>query len=126
MLDKNKIMWYNKEVKNMTIKLGGQVIDDLVYRGDVSVPKKHLGEYEEVLKLLETQVGMLEDINNRLQKCVVGETISVESVAPEGLVPNVLGIRLSRLEDKLGAAIRDYSDYVDVIEEKLGKMALQG
>lgn len=55
MLDKNKIMWYNKEVKNMTIKLGGQVIDDLVYRGDVSVPKKHLGEYEEVLKLLETQ-----------------------------------------------------------------------
>lgn len=39
MLDKNKIMWYNKEVKNMTIKLGGQVIDDLVYRGDVSVPK---------------------------------------------------------------------------------------
>jgi hypothetical protein len=126
MLDKNKIMWYNKEVKNMTIKLGGQVIDDLVYRGDVSVSKKHLGEYEEVLKLLETQVGMLEDINNRLQKCVVGETISVESVAPEGLVPNVLGIRLSRLEDKLGAVIRDYSDYVDVIEEKLGKMALQG
>lgn len=110
----------------MTIKLGGQVIDDLVYRGDVSVPKNHLGEYEEVLKLLETQVGMLEDINNRLQKCVVGETISVESVAPEGLVPNVLGIRLSRLEDKLGAVIRDYSDYVDVIEEKLGKMALQG
>lgn len=126
MLDKNKIMWYNKEVKNMTIKVGGQMADDLVYREDVSVPKKHLGEYEEVLKLLETQVGMLEDINNRLQKCVVGETISVESVAPEGLVPNVLGIRLSRLEDKLGAVIRDYSDYVDVIEEKLGKMALQG
>lgn len=41
-------------------------------------------------------------------------------------MPNVLGIRLSRLEDKLGAVIRDYSDYVDVIEEKLGKMALQG
>lgn len=110
MLDKNKIMWYNKEVKNMTIKLGGQVI----------------GEYEEVLKLLETQVGMLEDINNRLQKCIVGETISVESVAPEGLVPNVLGIRLSRLEDKLEVIIRDYSDCVDVIEEKLGKMTLQG
>lgn len=118
MLDKNKIMWYNKEVKNMTIDGG--------YRGDVSVPKTSLGECEEVLKLLEAQVGMLEDINNRLQKCVVGETISVESVAPEGLVPNVLGIRLSRLEDKLGAVIRDYSDYVNVIEEKLGNMALQG
>lgn len=126
MLDKNKIMWYNKEVKNMTIKVGGQMVDDLVYRGDVSVSKTSLGEYEEVLKLLEAQVGMLEDINNRLQKCVVGETISVERVAPEGLVPNVLGIRLSRLEDKLGAVIRDYSDCVDVIEEKLGNMTLQG
>lgn len=126
MLDKNKIMWYNKEVKNMTIKVGGQMVDDLVYRGDASVSKTSLGEYEEVLKLLEAQVGMLEDINNRLQKCVVGETISVESVAPECLVPNVLGIRLSRLEDKLGAVIRDYSDCVDVIEEKLGNMALQG
>lgn len=126
MLDKNKIMWYNKEVKNMTIKVGGQMVDDLVYRGDASVSKTSLGEYEEVLKLLEAQVGMLEDINNRLQKCVVGETISVKSVAPEGLVPNVLGIRLSRLEDKLGAVIRDYSDCVDVIEEKLGNMALQG
>lgn len=126
MLDKNKIMWYNKEVKNMTIKVGGQMVDDLVYRGDASVSKTSLGEYEEVLKLLEAQVGMLEDINNRLQKCVVGETISVESVAPEGLVPNALGIRLSRLEDKLGAVIRDYSDCVDVIEEKLGNMALQG
>lgn len=126
MLDKNKIMWYNKEVKNMTIKVGGQMADDLVYRGDASVSKTSLGEYEEVLKLLEAQVGMLEDINNRLQKCVVGETISVESVAPEGLVPNVLGIRLSRLEDKLGAVIRDYSDCVDVIEERLGNMALQG
>lgn len=126
MLDKNKIMWYNKEVKNMTIKVGGQVVDDGVYRGDVSVSKTSLGECEEVLNHLEAQVGMLEDINNRLQKCVVGETISVESVAPEGLVPNVLGIRLSRLEDKLGAVIRDYSDCVDVIEEKLGNMALQG
>ena len=126
MLDKNKIMWYNKEVKNMTIKVGGQMVDDLVYRGDASVSKTSLGEYEEVLKLLEAQVGMLEDINNRLQKCVVGETISVESVAPEGLVPNVLGIRLSRLEDKLGAVIREYSEYVEVIEKKLGKMALQG
>ena len=75
MLDKNKIMWYNKEVKNMTIKVGGQMVDDLVYRGDASVSKTSLGEYEEVLKLLEAQVGMLEDINNRLQKCVVGETI---------------------------------------------------
>jgi hypothetical protein len=126
MLDKNKIMWYNKEVKNMTIKVGGQMVDDLVYRGDASVSKTSLGEYEEVLKLLEAQVGMLEDINNRLQKCVVGETISVESVAPEGLVPNVLGIRLSRLEDKLGAVIKEYSEYVEVIEKKLGKMALQG
>ena len=126
MLDKNKIMWYNKEVKNMTIKVGGQMVDDLVYRGDASVSKTSLGEYEEVLKLLEAQVGMLEDINNRLQKCCVVETISVEIVAPEGLVPNVLGIRLSRLEDKLGAVIRDYSDCVDVIEEKLGNMALQG
>lgn len=126
MLDKNKIMWYNKEVKNMTIKVGGQMADDLVYRGDASSSKTSSGEYEEVLKLLEAQVGMLEDINNRLQKCVVGETISVESVAPEELVPNVLGIRLSRLEDKLEVVIRDYSDCVDVIEEKLGKMTLQG
>jgi len=126
MLDKNKIMWYNKEVKNMTIKVGGQMADDLVYRGDASSSKTSSGEYEEVLKLLEAQVGMLEDINNRLQKCVVGETISVESVAPEGLVPNVLGIRLSRLEDKLEVIIRDYSDCVDVIEEELGKMTLQG
>lgn len=126
MLDKNKIMWYNKEVKNMTIKVGGQMVDDLVYRGDASVSKTSLGEYEEVLKLLEAQVGMLEDINNRLQKCVVGETISIESAVPEGLVPNVLGIRLSRLEDKLEIVIRDYSDCVDVIEEKLGKMTLQG
>lgn len=126
MLDKNKIMWYNKEVKNMTIKVGGQMADDLVYRGDASSSKTSSGEYEEVLKLLEAQVGMLEDINNRLQKCVVGETISVESAAPEGLVPNVLGIRLSRLEDKLEVVIRDYSDCVDVIEEKLGKMTLQG
>lgn len=126
MLDKNKIMWYNKEVKNITIKVGGQMVDDLVYRGDASVSKTSLGEYEEVLKLLEAQVGMLEDINNRLQKCVVGETISVESGAPEGLVPNVLGIRLSRLEDKLEVIIRDYFDCVDVIEEKLGKMTLQG
>lgn len=78
MLDKNKIMWYNKEVKNMTIKLGGQVIDDLVYRGDVSVPKKHLGEYEEVLKLLETQVGMLEDINNRLQSVLLGRPFQLK------------------------------------------------
>jgi hypothetical protein len=126
MLDKNKIMWYSKEVKNMTIKVGGQMADDGVYRGDVSISKTSLGECEEVLNHLEAQVGMLEDTNNRLQKCVVGETISVESVAPEGLVPNVLGIRLSRLEDKLGAVIRDYSDCVDVIEEKLGNMALQG
>ena len=44
MLDKNKIMWYNKEVKNMTIKVGGQVVDDGVYRGDVSVSKTSLGE----------------------------------------------------------------------------------
>lgn len=126
MLDKNKIMWYNKEVKNMTIKVGGQMADDLVYRGDASSSKTSSGEYEEVLKLLEAQVGMLEDINNRLQKCVVGETIAVEGVTPEELVPNVLGIRLSRLEDKLGVVIRDYSDYVNVIEEKLGNMALQG
>ena len=110
----------------MTIKVGGQMADDLVYRGDASSSKTSSGEYEEVLKLLEAQVGMLEDINNRLQKCVVGETISVESVAPERLVPNVLGIRLSRLEDKLEVIIRDYSDCVDVIEEKLGKMTLQG
>ena len=110
----------------MTIKVGGQGVDDGVYRGDVSVSKTSLGECEEVLNHLEAQVGMLEDINNRLQKCVVGETISVESVAPEGLVPNVLGIRLSRLEDKLEVIIRDYSDCVDVIEEKLGKMTLQG
>lgn len=67
MLDKNKIMWYNKEVKNMTIKVGGQMADDLVYRGDASSSKTSSGEYEEVLKLLEAQVGMLEDINNRLQ-----------------------------------------------------------
>ena len=110
----------------MTIKVGGQMADDLVYRGDASSSKTSSGEYEEVLKLLEAQVGMLEDINNRLQKCVVGETISVESVAPEGLVPNVLGIRLSRLEDRLGAVIKEYSEYVEVIEKKLGKMALQG
>lgn len=53
MLDKNKIMWYNKEVKNMTIKVGGQMADDLVYRGDASSSKTSSGEYEEVLKLLE-------------------------------------------------------------------------
>lgn len=126
MLDKNKIMWYNKEVKNMTIKVSGQMVDGAVYRGDAPVSKTFSGEYEEVLKLLEAQIGMLEDINNRLQKCVVGETISIESVSPEELVPNVLGIRLSRLEDKLEVVIRDYSDCVDVIEEKLGKMTLQG
>lgn len=110
----------------MTIKVGGQMADDGVYRGDVSISKTSLGECEEVLNHLEAQVGMLEDTNNRLQKCVVGETISVESIAPEGLVPNVLGIRLSRLEDKLEVVIRDYSDCVDVIEEKLGKTTLQG
>lgn len=110
----------------MTIKVGGRMADDGVYRGDVSVSKTSLGECEEVLNHLEAQVEMLEDTNNRLQKCVVGETISIESVAPEGLVPNVLGIRLSRLEDKLEVIIRDYSDCVDVIEEKLGKMTLQG
>lgn len=126
MLDKNKIMWYNKEVKNMKIKVGGQMADDLVYRGDASSFKTSSGEYEEILKLLEAQVGMLEDINNRLQKCVVGETISVDSVAPEGIIPNVLGIRLSRLGDKLEVVLRDYSDCVEVIEDKLGKMALQG
>ena len=126
MLDKNKIMWYNKEVKNMTIKVSGQMVDGAVYRGDAPVSKTFSGEYEEVLKLLEAQIGMLEDINNRLQKCVVGETISIESVSPEELVPNVLGIRLSRLENKLEVVIRDYSDCVDVIEEKLGKRTLQG
>lgn len=126
MLDKNKIMWYNKEVKNMKIKVGGQMADGLVYRGDASSFKTSSGEYEEILELLEAQVGMLEDINNRLQKCVVGETISVDSVAPEGIIPNVLGIRLSRLGDKLEVVLRDYSDCVEVIEDKLGKMALQG
>ena len=110
----------------MTIKVSGQMVDGAVYRGDAPVSKTFSGEYEEVLKLLEAQIGMLEDINNRLQKCVVGETISIESVSPEELVPNVLGIRLSRLEDKLEVVIRDYSDCVDVIEEKLGKMTLQG
>lgn len=78
MLDKNKIMWYNKEVKNMTIKVGGQMADDLVYRGDASSSKTSSGEYEEVLKLLEAQVGMLEDINNRLQKCVVGRPFQLK------------------------------------------------
>lgn len=126
MLDKNKIMWYNKEVKNMKIKVGGQMADDLVYRGDASSFKTSSGEYEEILELLEAQVGMLEDINNRLQKCVVGEAIPVDSVAPEGIIPNVLGIRLSRLGDKLEVVLRDYSDCVEVIEDKLGKMALQG
>lgn len=126
MLDKNKIMWYNKEVKNMTIKVGGQMADDGVYRGDVSVPKTSLGECEEVLNHLEAQVGMLEDTNNRLQKCVVGETMLAEGIALECLTQNALDIRLSRLGDRLGAVIREYSEYVEVIEKKLGKMALQG
>lgn len=52
MLDKNKIMWYNKEVKNMIIKVGGQMADDSVYRGDASSSKPSSGEYEEILKLL--------------------------------------------------------------------------
>lgn len=78
MLDKNKIMWYNKEVKNMTIKVGGQMVDDLVYRGDASVSKTSLGEYEEVLKLLEAQVGMLEDINNRLQSVLLGRPFQLK------------------------------------------------
>lgn len=126
MLDKNKIMWYNKEVKNMTIKVGGQMADDLVYREDVSVSKTSLGECEEVLNHLEAQVGMLEDTNNRLQKCVVGGTMLAEGMALECLTQNALDIRLSRLGDRLGAVIREYSEYVEVIEKKLGKMALQG
>lgn len=126
MLDKNKIMWYNKEVKNMTIKVGGQMADDLVYRGDASSSKTSSGEYEEVLKLLEAQVGTLEDLNNRLQKCVVGETMLAEGVALECLTQNALDIRLSRLEDKLEIVLKDYSDCVKVIEDKLGNMTLQG
>ena len=110
----------------MTIKVGGRMADDLVYRGDASSSKTSSGEYEEVLKLLEAQVGMLEDINNRLQKRVVGETMSVDSIASECLHPNALDMRLSRLEDRLGAVIKEYSEYVEVIEKKLGKMTLQG
>lgn len=110
----------------MTIKVGGQMADDLVYRGDASSSKTSSGEYEEVLKLLEAQVGMLEDLNNRLQKCVVGETMLAEGVASECLTQNALDIRLSRLEDKLEIVLKDYSDCVKVIEDKLGNMTLQG
>ena len=120
MLDKNKNMCYNKEVKSMGIKVSGRMADAL------EVTKVSLGECEEGLNRLEAQVGMLEDINNRLQKCVVGETMSVDSIASECLHPNALDMRLSRLEDRLGAVIKEYSEYVEVIEKKLGKMILQG
>lgn len=49
-----------------------------------------------------------------------------EGIALECLTQNALDIRLSRLGDRLGAVIREYSEYVEVIEKKLGKMALQG
>lgn len=51
MLDKNKIMWYNKEVKNMTIKVGGQMADDLGYRGDASSSKTSC------VKVIEDKLG---------------------------------------------------------------------